>query len=325
MTASHTATASPAETARTRQRSAGERRLDQVLSLATRIAAGSVWAVLALMTLTILYVSLPAIREFGLGFLASTEWNPVSGREAYGALPMIYGTLVSSAIALLFAVPLGLGSAIFLSEDFLPERIRSVLIFLVELLAAIPSVIYGLWGIFVVIPILKEVGDWLHRELGFIPLFGTAPVGPGMLPAAVVLAIMILPITTSLSRSSLAAVPPDLRDAALGLGATRWEAIFRLMIPAAFSGIAGGVLLALGRAMGETMATTMIIGNSNQLSFSLLAPGNTIASLLANQFGEAKGLQVSSLMYAALVLLFLTLLVNAFAHRIVESVRRKYS
>jgi phosphate transport system permease protein len=194
---------------------------------------------------------------------------------------------------------------------------------MVELLAAIPSVIYGLWGIFVVIPILKDVGIWLHRELGFIPLFGTSPVGPGILPAAVVLAIMILPITTSLSRSSLAAVPADLREAALGLGATRWETIFRVMIPAAFSGIAGGVLLALGRAMGETMATTMIIGNSNELSASLLAPGNTIASLIANQFGEAKGLQVSSLMYAALVLMLMTAVVNVFAHRIVASVRRR--
>ncbi len=306
---------------RTRQRTAGERRLDLALALATRVSAGAVWAFLALMTAAIAYFALPAIREFGLGFVASTAWNPAAGREVYGALPMIYGTVVSSTIALLLAVPLGLGSAVFLSEDFLPERIRHLLISMVELLAAIPSVIYGLWGIFVVIPILKDVGNWLHLKLGFIPLFGTPSVGPGMLPAAVVLAIMILPITTSLSRSSLAAVPFDLREAAVGLGATRWEAVFKVMIPAAFSGIAGGVLLALGRAMGETMATTMIIGNSNQLSFSLLAPANTIASLLANQFGEATGLQVSSLMYAALVLMLMTLIVNALSHRIVESVR----
>ena len=306
---------------RTRQRTAGERRLDLALALATRVSAGAVWAFLALMTAAIAVFAWPAIREFGLGFVASTAWNPAAGREVYGALPMIYGTVVSSTIALLLAVPLGLGSAVFLNEDFLPERIRHVLISMVELLAAIPSVVYGLWGIFVVIPILKDVGNWLHLKLGFIPLFGTPSVGPGMLPAAVVLAIMILPITTSLSRSSLAAVPFDLREAAVGLGATRWEAVFKVMIPAAFSGIAGGVLLALGRAMGETMATTMIIGNSNQLSFSLLAPANTIASLLANQFGEATGLQVSSLMYAALVLMLMTLIVNALSHRIVESVR----
>jgi len=305
----------------TRERSPGERRLDRALVLATRVSAGAVWGVLFLMTVIIVYTALPAIREFGLGFLASTAWNPAAGREVYGALPMIYGTVVSSTIALLIAVPLGLGSAIFLNEDFLPERIRYVLISLIELLAAIPSVIYGLWGIFVVIPILKDVGNWLHLNLGFIPLFGTASVGPGMLPAAVVLSIMILPITTSLSRSSLAAVPPDLREAALGLGATRWEAVFRVLVPAAFSGIAGGVLLALGRAMGETMATTMIIGNSNELSFSLLAPGNTLASLIANQFGEATGLQVSSLMYAALVLMFMTVLVNILAQMIVKSVR----
>ncbi len=308
---------------RTRQRSAAEKRLDRALALATRVSAGAVWAVLFVMALTVAYFALPAIREFGVGFLTSTAWNPAAGREVYGALPMIYGTVVSSTIALLIAVPLGLGSAIFLNEDFLPERIRHVLISLLELLAAIPSVIYGLWGIFVVIPILKDVGNWLHNELGFIPLFGTASVGPGMLPAAVVLSIMILPITTSLSRSSLAAVPSDMREAALGLGATRWEANFRVLIPAAFSGIAGGVLLALGRAMGETMATTMIIGNSNELSFSLLAPGNTLASLLANQFGEATGLQVSSLMYAALVLMLMTVFVNILAHVVVESVRRR--
>ena len=308
---------------RIRQRTAAEKRLDRALALATRVSAGAVWAVLFVMALTVAYFALPAIREFGLGFMTSTAWNPAAGREAFGALPMIYGTVVTSAIALLLAVPLGLGSAIFLNENFLPERIRQVFISLVELLAAIPSVIYGLWGIFVVIPILRDVGNWLHSNLGFIPLFSTPSVGPGMLPAAVVLAIMILPITTSLSRSSLAAVPTDLRQAALGLGATRWEANFRVLIPAAFSGIAGGVLLALGRAMGETMATTMIIGNSNALSFSLLAPGNTLASLLANQFGEATGIQVSSLMYAALVLLLMTLVVNVLAHMVVEGVRRR--
>jgi phosphate transport system permease protein len=308
---------------RTRQRTARERRLDRGLALVTRVSAGAVWAVLFLMTATVLVFALPAMREFGLGFITSTAWDPAAGHEVYGVLPMIYGTLMSSAIALLIAVPLGVGSAIFLNEDFLPERIRRIFVSLIELLAAIPSVIYGLWGIFVVIPILKDVGNWLHVNLGFIPLFGTASVGPGLLPAAVVLAIMILPITTTLTRSSLAAVPSDLREAALGLGATRWEAIFRVMIPAAFSGIAGGVLLALGRAMGETMATTMIIGNSNRLSASLLAPSNTIASLLANQFGEASGIQVSSLMYAAFVLLLMTLLVNALSHKIVQSVKRK--
>lgn len=300
-----------------------ERRLDRALSVATRVSAGAVWAVLFSMAVAVVIFAWPAIRQFGLGFLVSTAWNPAAGREVYGILPMIYGTFVSSIIALLFAVPLGLGTAIFLNEDFLPQSLRQLLIFLVELLAAIPSVIYGLWGVFIVLPLMTDIGDWLHLNLGFIPLFGTAPIGPGILPAAIVLAIMILPITTSLSGSSLAALDSDLRAASLGLGATRWETIGSVLIPAAFSGIAGGVLLALGRAMGETMATTMLIGNSNQLSFSLLAPGNTIASLLANQFAEASGLQVNALMYAAMVLMLMTLVVNALGVWVVERVRQK--
>jgi len=308
---------------RTRVRTKGERRLDRALAVATRVSAGAVWAVLVTMAVTVAYFALPAIREFGAGFLVSTAWDPAEGQESYGALPMIYGTLVTSTIALLLAVPLGLGTAIFLNEDFLPERLRSVLVFLVELLAAIPSVVYGLWGISVVIPIMRDLGNWLHLELGFIPLFGTPSVGPGILPAAIVLTIMILPLTTSLSRVSLAALPEDLREAALGLGATRWEAIFTVLVPAAFSGIAGGALAALGRAMGETMATTMIIGNSNALSASLLAPGNTLASLLANQIGEASGLQASSLMYAALVLMLMTFAVNVLSHVVVGSVRSR--
>ncbi|RZV48121.1 MAG: phosphate ABC transporter permease subunit PstC [Sphingomonadaceae bacterium] len=308
---------------RTRQTSPHEKRVDRALALSTRVAAGLVWLLLAAIVAALVYYALPAMQQFGFGFVTSTTWNPASGREQYGILPMMYGTFISSFIALLFAVPLGLGAAIFLNEDFLPVRLRGVLIFLVELLAAIPSVIYGLWGIFVVIPLMEPMGDWLHANLGWIPLFGSPSIGPGILPASIVLAIMILPITTSLSQSSLLALPSNLRAGALGLGATRWTTIFRVLIPAAFSGIAGGVLLALGRALGETMAVTMLIGNSNQLSFSLLAPGNTIASLLANQFAEAKDLQVSALIYAALVLVMMTFVVNALGFRIVESVRRK--
>ncbi|NNE17073.1 MAG: phosphate ABC transporter permease subunit PstC [Myxococcales bacterium] len=308
---------------RTRQTSPHEKRVDRALALSTRVAAGLVWLLLAAIVAALVYYALPAMQQFGFGFVTSTTWNPASGREEYGILPMMYGTFISSFIALLFAVPLGLGAAIFLNEDFLPVRLRGVLIFLVELLAAIPSVIYGLWGIFVVIPLMEPMGDWLHANLGWIPLFGSPSIGPGILPASIVLAIMILPITTSLSQSSLLALPSDLRDGALGLGASRWTTIFRVLVPAAFSGIAGGVLLALGRALGETMAVTMLIGNSNQLSFSLLAPGNTIASLLANQFAEAKDLQVSALIYAALVLVMMTFVVNALGFRIVESVRRK--
>ncbi|MGL6136202.1 MAG: phosphate ABC transporter permease subunit PstC, partial [Planktothrix sp.] len=266
--------------------------------------------------------AIPAIQQFGLGFLFDSAWNPVTSQ--YGAFPMIYGTLMSSFIALLFAVPLGLGTAIFLSEDFIPLSIRTALTFLVQLLAAIPSVVFGLWGIFVLIPFLRPVQMFLFQNFGWIPLFGTPPAGPGMFPAGVVLAIMTLPIITAISRDSLASLPPDLRQASLGLGATRWLTIFRVLIPAAFSGIAGGIMLGLGRAMGETMAATMIIGNSNNMRVSLFAPANTIASLMANQFPEASGLQVSALMYAGLVLFALTLLVNIAAEWIVNQVKAKY-
>lgn len=264
--------------------------------------------------LLILVQAWPAIQEFGLSFLWTSSWNPVEGREMFGVLPMVYGTLVSSAIALLLAVPLGIGTALFLSENFIPLKIRTVLVFMVELLAAIPSVVYGLWGIFVLIPALK----W------FFGLFGLSFAGPSMLAASLVLAIMILPIITAISRDSLAALPPELRQGSYGLGATRWGTIFRVLIPAAISGIVGGVMLALGRAMGETMAVTMLIGNSNSINFSLLAPSNTISSLLANQFAEAKGIQVASLMYAAFVLVILTLIVNILADWIVRKLQAKY-
>lgn len=291
------------------------------MTAAFAIAIGLLLGAIALI---ILFEAIPAIKEYGLGFLVSSAWNPVEGQQEYGALPMIYGTLVSSLIALLIAVPLGVGTALFLSEDFIPLKIRTVLVFMVELLAAIPSVVYGLWGIFVLIPFTKVIGTWLYENLGWFPLFSTPPVGPGMLPAGIVLSIMILPIITAISRDSLAALPPELRQASLGLGATRWGTIFRVLIPAAISGIVGGVMLALGRAMGETMAATMIIGNSNQLNISLLAPANTIASLLANQFAEAKGLQVSALMYAAFVLVIMTLIVNILAQLIVNRIQAKY-
>lgn len=313
-----------ADTSGAKGRSGSEKTFDNFfVSLTVAFAAGTGVLLLAIAGV-ILVQSFPAMQEFGLKFLWGSAWNPVEGREEYGALPMIYGTLVSSIIALLIAVPLGVGTAIFLSENFIPLKVRIVLVFMVELLAAIPSVVYGLWGIFVLIPFLKTVGSWLHSTLGWMPLFSTEPVGPGMLPAGVILAIMILPIITAISRDSLASLPPDLRQASLGIGATRWGTIFRVLIPAAISGIVGGIMLALGRAMGETMAATMIIGNSNQLSLSLLAPANTIASLLANQFAEAKGLQVSALMYAAFVLVLLTLVVNILAELIVSQIRAKY-
>ena len=318
MTSSSVSTSNPIKS-----RSMTEKNLESAFRWVTLAFAIGIGLILLMIALVVFIESLPAISQSGLGFLFSTEWDPV--RNVYGALPVISGTLVSALLSLLIAVPLGLGTAIFLSEDFIPLNIRTVFIFLVELLAAIPSVVYGLWGIFVLIPILKPFGVWLNANFGWFPLFGSVPVGPGMLPAGVILAVMILPIITAIARDSLATLPPELRQASLGLGATRWETIFRVLVPAAFSGIVGGIMLALGRAMGETMAVTMIIGNSNRLSASILDPANTIASLLANQFAEASGMQVSALMYAGLVLMVLTLVVNILAELIVNKVKAKYS
>ncbi|WP_298911477.1 phosphate ABC transporter permease subunit PstC [uncultured Nostoc sp.] len=304
----------------TKNRSDADKSLDQGFIWLTKIFAFGVAATLLWIGFQVAIASWPAIQKFGASFLANTTWNPVN--DSYGVLPQIYGTLLSSFIGLLIAVPIGVGTAIVLSEDFLPAKVKLVLVFAVELLAAIPSVVYGVWGIFVLVPILTNFGKWLNSYFGWIPFFSTSPTGPGMLPAGVILAIMTLPIITALSRDALISIPPSLRQAAVGLGATRWETILQILIPAAFSGIVSAVMLALGRAMGETMAVTMLIGNSNNISISLLAPGNTISSLLANQFSEASGLQVSALMYAALVLFFLTLVVNIMAEFIVLRVKR---
>lgn len=293
--------------------------LDRGFVAVTAAFAISVALILIAIALLVTVDGWPAIQEFGLSFLYTSDWNPVTGE--YGALPMIYGTLVSSAIALLIAFPIGVGTAIFLSENFINPKIRTPLVFMVELLAAIPSVVYGLWGIYVLIPFLKPIGSWLHENLGFLPIFSTVYIGPGMLPAALILSVMILPIITAIARDSLASLPPHLRQASMGLGATRWTTIFRVLIPAAFSGIVGGTMLALGRALGETMAVTLLIGNANDLTVSVLAPANTIASLLANQFAEASGLQVAALMYAGLVLFVMTLIVNVIAELIIQKVK----
>jgi phosphate transport system permease protein len=303
-----------------KNRSGVEKSLDQGFISLTKIFALAIAGILLWITFQVAVGAWPAIQAFGLGFLVKTNWNPVN--NDYGILPAIYGTLVSSFLGLLIAVPIGVGTAVLLSEDFLPAKIKLVLVFLVELLAAIPSVVYGIWGIFVLVPIVTNIGKWLNSSFGFLPFFSTPPTGPGMLPAGLILAVMTLPIITAISRDALISVPPSLRQASLGLGATRWETIFQVLIPSAFSGIVSAVMLALGRAMGETMAVTMLIGNSNNLSLSLLAPGNTISSLLASQFSEASGLQVAALMYAALVLFFLTLVVNVLAEFIVLRVKR---
>jgi phosphate transport system permease protein len=305
---------------RNKKRSRLEKSNDRTFIWLTRLLAISVAIILIWIAFEVGVLARPAITEFGAQFLISSAWNPP--RDDYGILPMIYGTVVSSLIALLLAFPVGLASAVVLSENFLPLSLRRGITFLVELLAAIPSVIYGLWGIYVLIPFLKPIGNWLHAHLGWLPLFQTEYVGPGMLPAGIILAIMILPIFTTIARDSLAAVAPELRQASYGIGATRWQTIVNISIPAAVSGIIGGMMLALGRALGETMAVTLVIGNSNVLDFSILAPANTIASLIANQFSEASGLQEAALLYAALTLFVITLIVNILAELIIRQVKK---
>ncbi|MBW4593634.1 MAG: phosphate ABC transporter permease subunit PstC [Brasilonema angustatum HA4187-MV1] len=300
--------------------SQAEKSLDRGFIWLTRLFALGVAAILVWIALQVTIQALPAIQKYGANFIVNSTWNPVTNE--YGALPQIYGTLVSAFIALLIAVPIGVGTAVLLSENFLPSKLRLVLVFLVELLAAIPSIVYGIWGFFVLVPPLTSLGKFLNSTLGFLPIFSTIPAGPNMLVAGVILAIMTLPIITAISRDALISLSPSLRQAALGLGATRWETILKVLIPSAFSGIVSAVMLGLGRAMGETMAVTILIGNANNVSASLFAPGNTISSLLASQFAEAGGLQVSALMYAALILFVLTFIVNILAELIVLRVKR---
>jgi len=303
-------------------RSSLDKNLDRGFIWLTLLFALAVAGVLIWMTVVVGIGAIPAMLKYGVGFIFSSNWDAVN--DEYGALPQLYGTLVSSIIALIFAVPIGLGGALFLSEDYLPTRIQVVIVFLVELLAAIPSVVYGLWGIAVLVPIMKAIGGQIYNLFGWIPIFGTPPsaTGLGMLPAGLVLAVMVLPTIAAISRDALISLPPDLRQAAVGLGATRWEAIIKILVPAAFSGIVGAIMLALGRALGETMAVTLLIGNSNNISASILAPGSTISSLLALKFAEADGLQVSALMYSALLLFAITLLVNVLAEMLVRRVQR---
>jgi len=284
--------------------------------------ASMVAVVLFAILVVVFWGSLESMGRYGWKFLVTSNWNPVD--DEYGAFTAIYGTIVTSLLSLLIAVPLGVGTAVFITENIIPLRIRNVIGVMVELLAAIPSVVLGLWAIFVMVPFIRPFLEFLHATFSWLPIFSSPPIGPGTAPAILILVVMILPIITSISRDSLNQVPDKLRQAAYGVGTTRWGAVLNVLLPAAISGIVGGVMLALGRAMGETMAVTMIIGNSNNFSPSLLAPGNTIAAMLANQFGEADGSQVSSLMYAAFILMILSLAVNVFAQWLVKRLSLKY-
>lgn len=298
-------------------------------SLGDRLYRWSITAFAACIPLLLLLIAIqigiaawPTFSAFGPGVLLESTWDPNAGQ--YGVLPAIFGTLVSSFLALLLATPLALGVAIFLSE-FAPQWLRTPVAFLVDLLAAIPSVIYGLWGIFFLIPVLRE---YVVPVLKRIPLVGeTLFAGPNygnsMLAAVLILTIMILPYTSSVAREVLLAVPRSQREAALALGATQWEMIRDAVVPYAKSGIIGGVILGLGRAIGETMAVTMVIGNVAQIEPSLLAPAYTMASLIANEFAEASGGHLSALMAVGFALFVITLVVNAIARWLVWQVSRE--
>jgi phosphate transport system permease protein len=262
-----------------------------------------------------------AITRYGFEFVTSSTWDPVA--EQFGAMPLIFGTLISSLLALVIAVPLSLGVAIYLTE-FAPKTLRQPVAFLIGLLAAIPSVVYGLWGIFVLIPLLRTtVFPFLRDTLGFLPLFQGPIYGPSMLAAGIILAIMVMPYIMSVGREVLLAVPNTQREAALALGATRWEAVTTAVLPYARSGIVGAVILGLGRALGETMAVTMLIGNRHEVAASLFAPGYTMAAAIANEFSEAVGdLHLSALAYVAFLLFLVTVIVNAGARLLIWRVAR---
>jgi phosphate transport system permease protein len=290
--------------------------------LVAAAAAATLLAVLALMLVKLGQVSAPAWLEHGDELLAGSRWAP--GRGSFGVLPFLYGTLLTSAIAMVLAVPVAVGTALFLSEAA-PERVRRLVTPLVDLLAAVPSVVYGLWGIFVLVPILRPFEQWLAGTLGgTIPLFQGPVAGVGYLSAGVVLAVMILPIISAVSREVFLAVPREQREAALALGATRWETIRIAVLPASRAGVLGAAILGLGRALGETIAVTMVIGNAPRISASVLAPGYTMASLIANEFSEAtRPLHLEALVAVGLLLFAVALAVNILARLLTRGVIRR--
>ena len=289
---------------------------DKIFSNITIIFALVIVAILIGLVIVLATDAMPAITRFGFSFFTSSTWDPV--KEVFGALPAIYGTLLSSLIGLVIAVPISLGAAIFLVE-LSPKWLQGPASLIIEMLAAIPSVIIGLWGLFVLVPVVRNpIEKWLGSHLGSLPFFQGPPFGVGFLAAGIILAIMIIPIITAVSRDAIKAVPFEQREAMFALGATRWETIQRAVLPYCRSGITGGIILGLGRALGETMAVTMVIGNSYKLTASLFSPGSTIASTIASQFSEASaGVSVGSLVELALILFGVTLLVNVIARTLV--------
>ena len=312
---------------RLRPHSLRDRLVDRLFRGATGAAAFGVVSLVVGIAVLLGQGALPSIRHFGVGFLFGTAWNPVTGR--FAAWPFILGTLVTSGIALLIGVPVSVGIAIFLSEEA-PGWIQTPLAALVELLAAVPSVVYGLWGFFVLAPTMRDqIQPALHSSIGQVPVIGLAfsgqSTGSDLLTAGVILAIMIIPTVSAIARESLAAVPRSQREAALALGATRWETTRHAVLPFASSAIIGAAILGLGRALGETMAVTMTIGNQDQLPTSLFSGGGTITSLLANEFtsaGSANAFEPPALFEVALILLAITLSVNVVARILVRRMFR---
>jgi phosphate transport system permease protein len=295
---------------------------DEVAHLLTLIFGCGILLITFLLVYELWRNSALGRHKFGWHFLVTRTWDPVF--ENFGALPFVFGTTVTSAVALLIAIPLGVGAAIFLAE-MAPPRISDALTFFIELLAAVPSVIYGLLGIFVLVPLLRTaVMPFLKKTLGFLPLFQGPIFGVSLLAAGVVLSIMIIPFIIVISRELLLAVPADQREAALAVGATKWEATWKVVVPYARAGIMGSVFLALARALGETMAVTMVIGNDPRISASLFAPGYSIAAVIANEFTEATSdLYVSTLIELGLVLFLLTIILNALARLLILATTRR--
>lgn len=293
------------------------------LFVAGLLAAAIVFlAIIAGLAVELIHGSLPALRTFGFAFLWTSDWNPVTNR--FGALPLIFGTVVSSFIAITLAGIFGIFAAVFLS-DFAPRALARPLSFIIELLAAVPSVVFGLWGLFILAPAMREAIDpFLQRVLGFLPIFSGPSYGVGLLTAGVILALMIIPTVTAISRDVLAAIPVDQREASMSLGATKWETMMKVVVPAARAGIFGAIVLALGRALGETIATTMVIGNRPEISVSLFAPSYTLASVIANEFTEATSdVYLSALVELGLLLLIVSVVVNAAARMLMWSVFRR--
>jgi len=297
---------------------------DRIARLTALFFACVLVAIVILLVYELLWRSEPARAKFGWKFLTSSEWNPVN--EDFGALPFLYGTVVTSVVAMLLSIPLGVGAAIFLAE-LAPPNVSNGLTFVIELLAAIPSVIYGLLAIFTLVPLMRQyIEPFLKETLGFLPFFQGPAAGVGYLTAGLVLAIMTVPFIISVSRESLLAVPREQREAALALGATRWETTWQIVVPYAKLGILGSIFLGLARALGETMAVTMVIGNVPAVHASLLWPGYTIAAVIANEFAEAGGkIYPSALVELGLVLFGLTIVINGVARMMIVATTKKGS